>query len=361
MSLLFIKVWAFALLVPTCILFVAVYLADLPAPSLPLPRGYLYQSESNRPRTFSHRGSTKLFPQNTLFAHSGSLVMGADVLDMDVRLTKDGEVVVIHDESTLGVTGIHKKVHETSFEELQAMDFGFTFSSDSNHTKFPYRGIGIRVLTLKEILTRFPQDTLLNIELKIPGPGFVGSGGALPESVCQLLRRHGAARRAIVMSFSDMAWFKFRRVCPEVATAPGPLLMLPTLVLSMLLGRLWDSKHLLPFNAVQPPYGITSGLLVDAVHKVDRAVHVWTVDEPTEMHRMARLNVDGIMSDRLDVLVAQFDGHGGKNVITQAIWDGIPTSEACDTAIWTRYPAFAHAVQDSCLRISDRVTDGKTF
>lgn len=252
------------------------------------------------PVTFAHRGSRNLFPQNTLFAFHSSHAMGAEVLELDVHLTKDGRVAVIHDDD-LGIVANRPDlvVSHSTLEELQLVDLGhlWYFGRSPAH---PYRGLGIRVPELDDVLGAFPH-ALINIELKVPGflggliqGGFDPSTSTLAHKVCESLKKFNASHRVVVMSFSDLAWYQFRSICPQVPTAAGPLLILPHLLVPLLP---------VPFNAIQIPHQVATRTLVRRSQSGKVAVHVWTVNTREDMDRMAEIGVDGIMTDRLDLLL----------------------------------------------------------
>jgi glycerophosphoryl diester phosphodiesterase len=334
----------FAIILPSLALIILSHanFSSLPPPEL--PPGY-HRFANKTPRVFSHRGSTKLFPQNTLFAFQNSVALGADVLDMDVRLTKDGEVVMVHDESLYKVTGQNVLVQDLTLAELLQFDFGFTFTPNEGKS-FPYRGLGIKVMTLRQALTELPSNALLNIELKIPGPGFIGTGGLLPDKVCELLTEFKATKRAIVASFSDMAWYRFRSRCPEVPTAAGPLTMLQFLFFATItLGEVPLPRLLVPFSALQPPQVVTTQSVVEAAHRINVGVHVWTVDAPADIDDLTKINVDGIMSDRLDVLLESV-GNRGRGIITEDVFDRIGTGKACDAQLQDK--VFRDMVRAGC-------------
>jgi glycerophosphoryl diester phosphodiesterase len=296
---------------------------------------------------FAHRGGCRLFPENTLFAFESSYRLGADVLDLDVRSTKDLQIVAVHDENVLEVSNVSRNVQDMTFDELSKLDFGFSWTFD-NHFDLgdttPYRGIGIKVMKLETLFARFAQNpkVLFNIELKIPGLGFVGVDKPLVHGVCQLIRRYSMEKRVIIMSFSDSAWLYFRQHCPEIPTAPGPFGMLPLLLFSSI--GISPPSFLVPYSAIQPPAAVTTKNLVDVSHRLGLGLHVWTVNVPGEMDDLLQLGVDGIMSDRLDVLL-DVAGHRGKgSIIGSETIDPIPTGKVCQA----KGTLFAEIVQPGC-------------
>lgn len=286
-------------------------------------------------KPFAHRGSRLVFPQNTMFAFVGSVGMDANVvLEMDLRLTKDGEVVLSHDEHLGGTVGrAELVVEELTLQQLEELDFGHTWPSEAG--AFPYRGVGIAIPRFEQVLEHFPRS-LLNIELKIPGAlggwfnGLHPHSLALARKTCELIRKHGAADRILLASFSDPAWFQFRQFCPEVSTSAGPLGLLH-LALSTLLSLPVPNAR---YNAAQIHWKMARWQsLVEHSQTNQLAVHVWTVNDVSEMTRLQRAKVDGIMSDRLDWLLGVLDGKP-----REARFDGIATGGICQSNPWFAQP-----------------------
>ncbi|KAH9254593.1 hypothetical protein BASA81_007350 [Batrachochytrium salamandrivorans] len=292
-------------------------------------------------KPFAHRGSRLVFPQNTMFAFLGSVGMDANVvLEMDLRLTKDGEVVLTHDEHLGGITGHGEfKVEELTLQQLEELDYGYTWSSEEG--SFPYRGIGITIPRFEQVLQQFPHS-LLNIELKIPGPlggwfnGLNPQSLALAHKTCKLIRKYGAADRILLASFSDPTWFKFRQSCPEVSTSAGPLGLLH-LALSTLVSLPVTNVR---YNAVQIHWKMAKWQnLIMHAQSNQLAVHVWTVNDIQEMKRLQQdAKVDGIMSDRLDWLLNVLNHN---NSIHKIHFDGIPTGKICQLNPWFVQPGCA--------------------
>ena len=324
-------------LIPTAMLFLVTSVLLAGAPHVRVPAGYRIR-DSKLPRTFAHRGSTWLFPQNTLFAFRNSVALGADVLDMDVRITKDGHVVLVHDPNLFEITGKNVKVSDSTLEQLQQLDFGFNWTL--NGQTFPYRGIGIRVTKLEDLVKEFPK-ALLNIELKLPDPGYFGRGRRVGAEVCRILRVNKATDRAIVMSFSDLAWLNFRTTCPEVATASGPLGMLPAIILAAV--GFHAPPSLFPYSAIQPPMELAFKSFVSLAHKADLAFHVWTVDDPSDISDLIEIGVDGIMSDRLDILLESMHSRGGMGVLSADLISRIGTGKACEQTADAHFARFVKA------------------
>lgn len=242
------------------------------------------------PRLFGHRGACARAPENTIESFRLACQQGASYLEMDVHLTADGVPVIIHDNSVSRTTGRRGRVENMSLAEFQRLDAGYKFTMDYGRT-FPYRGKGLTMPTLDEVLTKFP-DVGLTLELKKTRSG-------VEQVVATCLRRRGAEQRVIVASHHHDLLQRFRGVAPDVATSFSKD------EVRDFLGRLRGgglTDYRPPGTAFQVPEykglrRVVSKPVIDAVHELDVEVHVWIVNEPIHITRLLEWGVDGIMTD----------------------------------------------------------------
>ncbi|HEY8394531.1 MAG TPA: glycerophosphodiester phosphodiesterase family protein [Thermaerobacter sp.] len=249
------------------------------------------------PLVIAHRGGAGLRPENTLEAFRHAVALGADWLELDVHLTADGEVAVIHDETVDRTTGGTGSVHEMTLAELKALDAGYHWTPDGGRT-FPYRGRGLRIPTLDEVLAAFPETPVL-IELKDDDP-------ALAQAVADRIRLHGAAGRVMVASFHDRTLDRFRSLAPGVATSLAHDETLRFVILQRLGLTAFHQPQGVALQV--PEYSgrlkVFSGGLVRLAHDRGLAVHVWTVNDPRKMEQLMVAGVDGILTDYPDRALA---------------------------------------------------------
>jgi glycerophosphoryl diester phosphodiesterase len=249
-----------------------------------------------RPLVMAHRGGKGLWPENTLYAFEQAVDMGVDVLEMDIHSTSDGALVVMHDGTVDRTTNGSGPVQALTLEELQALDAGYTWSTDEGPT-WPYRGQGIRVPALAEVFARFP-DAPMNIEIKQAEPSLAGP-------LCQTIREYRMADHVLVASFHERAMREFREACPEIATTAG---MNEVIVLFATSKVHLEAAYGSSAEAVQVPE-YRSGLhvitprFIDAAHRRNLEVHVWTINDVDDLRRMIDLGVDGIITDYPDRLM----------------------------------------------------------
>jgi len=256
----------------------------------------VFKQKDSRPLVFAHRGGGGLIPENTLEAFLYSARMGVDVLELDVHATADGELVVMHDAAVDRTTDGRGQVHQLSLEAIKKLDAGFLFSTDGNQT-FPFRGKGITVPTLREIFAALPEMKF-NIEPKQQAPSIIAP-------LCALIRERKMTDKTIVGSFNQATIDDFRRQCPEVATAASPSEV--TRFLALARSGL-DRSYSPPMQALQVPENlgglqIVSKEFVEAAHRRNLKVHVWTVNDTADMQRLLDAGVDGIMTDYPDRLL----------------------------------------------------------
>jgi glycerophosphoryl diester phosphodiesterase len=252
--------------------------------------------EVDWPVNFAHRGGSARAPENTLEAFRLAVEAGASGLELDVHVTRDGEVVVIHDATVDRTTDGSGAVAAMTLEEIRRLDAGYGFSSDGGRT-FPYRGRGLRVPTLAEVYADFP-DARVNADIKEESPG-------AEEAVLRVIRGAGAEGRTLIASTDHPVILRFRRVSEgRVATAASRR----EIAVFYFLSRLRLEALVRPrYAALQVPVehlGITlvTPRFVAAAHSRGVRVDVWTINEVAEMRRLLDLGVDMLMTDRPEAL-----------------------------------------------------------
>ena len=238
----------------------------------------------------AHQGGELLWPSNTMLAFRNAAALGVDMLDTDMHATKDGVLVLSHDDTLNRLTDTQGKIEDLSLAEIQGADAGYTLSPDGGQT-FPFRGQGVRVATLSELLTTFP-NLPLSIEIKQVTP-------SLGAPFCKALRDAGATSRVVVSSFSDVAMGDFRAACPEVLTSMTEKELRPLVLLSKV-----GLSGLAPVPGRSAQVPMTGGGLtvvtpsfVKAMHRRGVSVQVWTINDEATMRRLIQMGVDGILTD----------------------------------------------------------------
>lgn len=252
------------------------------------------------PIAFAHRGGAEDAPENTLPAFAAAVDLGYRWLETDVHATADGVVVAFHDDSLDRVTDRSGRIRDLTWNEVCCADAGYTFTADMGVT-FPFRGRGITIPALEDILTAWP-DVSVNIDAK---------ADATVAPLVGLLRRLGAMHRVCLASFSDRRLARIRNLCNgAIATSMGQAAVAIAYASSRA-GRM----PRLGARCVQVParwngLRIVDRRFVEAAHAAELPVHVWTVNDAAAMHALIDLGVDGIMTDRPRVLRSVFQQRG---------------------------------------------------
>jgi glycerophosphoryl diester phosphodiesterase len=248
-----------------------------------------------RPLVYAHRGGAALRPENTLAAFDHGLSLGADGLELDVHLSRDGVVVVHHDATLERTTDGGGAIAARSVAELAEIDAGCRFRP-ADDDGFPFRGQGLRIPTLRQVLERY--DVPLIIELKTSNP-------ALARKTIDEVRAAGAVGRVALGSFYYRVLRAARQYEPGIATGAAREETRWALYRSWV-GWPIGSPAYHEFQV--PEYSgrttIVSPRFVRQAHKARLPVKVWTVNDRAAIDRLLEWGVDAIISDRPDVAVA---------------------------------------------------------
>ncbi|MFL5264830.1 MAG: glycerophosphodiester phosphodiesterase [Anaeromyxobacteraceae bacterium] len=250
-----------------------------------------------RPWLVAHRGGAALAPENTLPAFDLAARLGADAFELDVHLTSDGEVVVFHDDETARLTGEPGTVEARTLAEVRALDAGHGFTTDGG-TTYPWRGKGVHPPTLGELFTRYPA-TRMNVEAKSADP-------ALAAALVAAVRRAGAIDGVCIGSQHDDQAERLRALLPEAChflpeSAATALVMAARAEDPTGLPEGWDVADL-PDRLEGTDLIVLDRPTIAFLHGRGLAVFAWTVDEERDMRRLLADGIDGVMTDRPDVL-----------------------------------------------------------
>jgi glycerophosphoryl diester phosphodiesterase len=240
---------------------------------------------------FAHRGGAALRPENTLAAFDHGMSAGADGLELDVQLSRDGDVVVIHDAMVDRTTDAQGPVCSFTTAQLSRMDAGYFFDIDGTH---PFRGGGCRIPIFRDVLRRY-VDVPLIVELK-------GVSHVLAAAAVREVRAANAIGRVCFGGF-DMATVRAVRACGAdiVTSAAGD-------EIRSALRRAWFglTTRQPGYRAFQVPerYGtrqIATRRFIRVANRGGIAVQVWTVNDPSSMERLLSWGVQALITDRPDL------------------------------------------------------------
>ncbi len=220
----------------------------------------------------AHRGASHVAPENTLSAMAAAVEAGAEFAELDVRLTHDGQVVLMHDRTVDRTTSGTGDLWDFSLSELRALEAGSWFGEEFDGEPIP---------TLREVI-RFARGQLkLNIEIKISR-----EEPAIAAAVVDIIRSEECGDNCMVTSFSQETVEEVKRIAPEIRTG-------------FIFGRDYpDDVFTGGWDVLSCDHEVVDSLFVAAAKQSGKSVHVWTVDERELMLRLIGLGVDGIISNR---------------------------------------------------------------
>lgn len=244
------------------------------------------------PRTvlnIAHRGASVEAPENTLAAFGRALELGADGFELDVHQTKDGELVVVHDDTVDRTTNGNGPVHEMTLSQLQSLDAGSWFNRiypDKARSSFA----GERIPTLQQVMDLVKgKPVRLCIEIKTGASSKVG----LEEKVVELIGRNKLQDQVVVVSFDQASVKRIKQLNPNLKTT--------VLFECKPLDPCLDAKAV-EADGIGPFWSFVTSDLVAAAHRNGLGVFVWTVNDPAAMRQMIAHGVDAILTDRPDLL-----------------------------------------------------------
>ncbi|MAY84300.1 MAG: glycerophosphodiester phosphodiesterase [Flavobacteriales bacterium] len=250
----------------------------------------------NRPLVIAHRGASGLAPENTLAAIEKALEIGVDRIEMDLRQTLDGEVVVLHDKTIVRTTNGWGSVRKLPLAKLRRYSAGSWFHPDFSSERVP---------TFREVLELVNGRANLLLEVKDGSPYHPG----IEKRIIELVNEYSANEWCIVQSFNDRILTNFRKL-PELHTDIQKLFAAFIPVAPFYGGSKFTYKRLRRYDFAQEVNinrRYVNPRVVRKVHKMGKKVNVWTVNERDSLKKFVDWGVDGIITDYPDRLRAIID------------------------------------------------------
>ena len=227
----------------------------------------------NETQVAAHKGYSIIAPENTMSAFDAAISCGeADLVEFDVRRTKDGVPVVIHDASILKACGVKKDVYDMTLEELRSYTANYQFSDAEFHEVVP---------TLEEVLAGCGGQINLLVEIKASN-----RSPELPAQIIEMLKQYDCLDQSVIQSGSYEALCEVKKVCPDIPCG---------LIMTIGIGNYYDMPNVDFFSL---EHSFVSSSIVDAIHKRGKQVYVWTVNESSSLEKTRYLGADVIITDR---------------------------------------------------------------
>jgi glycerophosphoryl diester phosphodiesterase len=253
---------------------------------------------SNKTLIQAHRGASACRPENTLEAFSAAIEQGADGIELDVHLSKDGEIVVAHDARLERVSNGTGYINDHTLEELKSLDFGVLSQDGQSKDNRSQDSLAYRIPTLSEVFSLVkPSGLFVNIELKTTERLYPD----LPEKLLALVREYSMDDRVIYSSFNHYSLKQIKALDPEAKIG---------LLYDLGMVDPWVYANYLSADAIHPHYFVIAALpeTVALCHEHGVKVNVWTVDDPDAVKLMLKCAVDGIITNKPDAALACRNG-----------------------------------------------------
>ena len=237
--------------------------------------------DAKKIQVWAHRGASGYAPENTLDAFQKAIDMGADGIELDVQLTKDGKVVVVHDEVIDRVSDGSGLVQDYTYEELKKFNF------NKIHPEYDRE----QIPTLEEVYRLIkPTDLVINVEMKTSNIFYEG----MEDKVLELTERYGMIDRVIISSFNHYTVRSMKEKCPQIKT--GALYSDGTI------GVVDYVADVVKADAVHPGWTkIFYPNYLEDCRRRNMAVHVWTINREEDMRKCCEMGLDAIITNYPDV------------------------------------------------------------
>ncbi len=222
-------------------------------------------------KVMAHRGASTEAPENTMAAFQKAIDDMADYIELDVQLTNNGEVIVMHDSNAYRTTGVDANIVNMTYKEVKTLDAGSWFSDEY---------VGENVPSLKEVLELTQGKIKLNIELK-PSD----NGTALAKNTVRIIEKYNMVNDCVITSFSESALKAVKTYNQEIKVG---------YILSAAYGDFYDMKNV-DFFSVNAAF--LSKRTIDAIHNSGKRVYAWTVNNKESIKNLTNKGVDGIITD----------------------------------------------------------------
>lgn len=271
-----------------------------------LPDNPYIIEEGGRPWVMAHGGAKDLWPENTMVAFEGSVQLGVDVLEIDMKITKDDVLVCHHDQTIDRMSDGEGELGDFTYEELLAFNFGENFQ-DLDGT-FPYRDDTVRITRLEDVFDRY-QDMYFTVEIKDNGERGRKAGELLKE----LVETYQLEDRMIVACFDDETLTAFQGLEDNsipVSTSQKEATKF-VITAKSLTGVFYAPEAVaLQLPMEQSNLDLTTKRVINSAHKHNMAVHYWTIDDKEDMRMLIENGADGLITDRPDIMLELLEEMG---------------------------------------------------
>jgi glycerophosphoryl diester phosphodiesterase len=300
-------------------------------------------AELKTPIILAHRGSRFLNPENSRVSFYSALEMGTDVLETDVRLTKDKKLVIFHDKSVERVSNGFGNVKDKTLKEMKSLDIGYHFTHD-NGTTFPYRGRNVQVMELSEFYKEFfPLNIYVNIEIKDDSMEAAEvMFKVLSEFEINFIEKHVNIVCSYFPVLERLRNLSNRRVPTSACEYEGTLFAISS---KFSLNLFYDPLDYMDVNLFQMPcvaaggsINLKTSKIIQDLHSKGKSIHYWVINDKETMREVVKLGADGIITDRIDLAIEVWEELGirkAKKIFTKEFY--LPTENFIEIYTCTTY------------------------
>ena len=215
-----------------------------------------------------HRGASNIAPENTLKSFKKAIELGADYVEFDVHLSKDGEIIIMHDENTLRTTGKNSLIKEMTLKELKKLN----------------AGEGEKIPTLDELIQVARGKVNLQLEIKATG---------MAKKIVEILENSGLIKSTLISSFNYSELLNIEKIEPKLKLAP--------LIVGIKENKTIQNAVANNFYAIHPFYKMINKDFVDEAHEKNIKINAYTVDSKSAMRKLIEMGIDGIITNKIDL------------------------------------------------------------
>ena len=254
------------------------------------------------PLIFAHRGSSNLFPENTELAFVNSFAMGVDAFETDIRLTKDGKIITQHNEDIDEATDGTGKVIDYTYDELKEFNFGYRFKDINGNAPYVENRVnGLYPMEVSDFFRQFGDNVVYSIDIKDDGENGIKSA----ELLYKFVKEYKLEKNVIFASFNEENLKHLRKISHGEIIISGSMEKTKEFVYSSYFG--YDGFKKFNTHAMMIPrfekLPLDTKYLIYKIHRHNMAVCYWTIDTEEEMRMLIDKKVDGIITDRVDLLL----------------------------------------------------------
>lgn len=258
-----------------------------------------FKMKDGFPLVISHRGGKDLFPENTAYAFEQSMLLGVDALELDVHLTKDNQVVTIHDDTIDRTSDGTGYVKDFTYDELKRFNFGAKFTDVNGKQPFLEKHADVIPITVEELFQKYAHHTIFLIEIKDDGE----RGFEVARQLKALIEKYNIVSDVNIATFHDDVHDYYRRIRDVNSPITASQKKATNMVYSMYGG--WDFLLSYGYEGMQFPtfhsIPLDTDYLIFKMHKHNMFLHYWTINDEATMKSLIAKKVDGIITDRPDI------------------------------------------------------------